>query len=163
MKSLIRFSALLAIGVLVSLPAPGQDRGPVSTSFRPAAAGALADRNPIADFIHCLRILDLTEAQKTAIQQFIEAEKPTLQSLHDEIRADRQTLRADASATPPDPCKVGADFLKVVSDREAIHSEVVKIRTFIESQLTDQQKARFEGCLLGSGPRTAASAAGSAE
>jgi Spy/CpxP family protein refolding chaperone len=157
MRSLNRFASGFALALLVSLPAFAQDRGPVEPAARPAAspAGAFIARDPLADFTHCLRILDLTEAQKTAIREFIGGEKPTLQSLHEALRTDRQTLEADASATQPERCKVGDDFLKVVSDREAIRAEIGKIRAFVESQLTPEQKARFEGCLRGPGSSTA--------
>lgn len=160
MKSLIRLAAGIALAAVLALPAPAQDRGAIEVAVRPAAApaGALLgrDRDPLADFLHCLRVLNLSDAQRAAIQQFLEGEKPTLQSLHETIQADRLTLRADANATPPDPCKVGADFLKVVEDRKAIRAEIGKVKDFIESQVTPEQKARFEGCLLGPGARTAA-------
>jgi Spy/CpxP family protein refolding chaperone len=152
MRSLTRFATGLALAALISLAAFAQERSPVETVTRPVAAGAFIDRDPLADFIHCLRVLNLTEAEKTAIRQFIDGEKPTLQSLHETLKTDRQSLKADASAVPPDPCKVGADFLKVVSDRQAIRAELDKIKDFIESQLTAEQKARFEGCL--EGPRS---------
>lgn len=148
-----RTASGVALALLLSPPVFSQERGPVMTAQSPAAtAGATAerrDRDPLRDLIHCLRILDLSDAQKAAIQQFIEGEKPTLQTLHDTIQADRQTLHTDASAVPPDPCKVGADFLTVRADRQAIGAEIDKIKTFIESQLTDAQKARFEGCIKG--------------
>jgi hypothetical protein len=121
-------------------------QGPAATSD---AAVDWRDRDPLRDLIRCLRVLDLSDAQKAAIQQFIDGEKPSLQTLHDTIKADRQTLRTDASATPPDPCKVGNDFLAVRADRQAIGAEIDKIKAFIESQLTDVQKARFEGCIKG--------------
>lgn len=156
MRPGIRFATGLALAALVSLPALAQDRGHIEVAARPVASSDGVDRDRLADFLHCLKVLDLTEAQKAAIQQFLEAEKPTLAALHDTLKTDRQTLEADAGASPPDPCKVGADFLKVVSDRQAIRAEFAKIKEFIESQLTAEQKARFEGCLLGSDSKTAA-------
>ena len=157
MRFLRRFALGLALAALVSLPGFAQDRGPVEPAARPAAspAGEFIDRDPLADLIHCLGILDLTEAQKTAIRQFIDAEKPTLQSLHDTLKTDLQTLKTDADATRPNPCAVGSDFLKVASDREAIRAEAGKIKDFIDSQLTPEQKAKLEGCLRGPGSRTA--------
>ena len=149
-----RAAAAVALCLFLSLPASSQERGPVMTAHGPATTAGAADgegwdRDPLRDLIHCLRILDLSDTQKTAIQQFIEGQKPTLQTLHDTLKADRQTLHTDASATPPDPCKVGSDYLAVRADRLAILAEVEYIKTFIESQLTDDQKARFEGCIKG--------------
>lgn len=157
MRSLTRFASGFALAALISLPAFAQDRGPVEPAARPTAspAGAFIHRDPLADLIHCLRILDLTEAQKTAIREFIGGEKPTLQSLHDTLKTDLQTLKTDADATPPNPCTVGADFLKVASDRQAIRAEIGKIKDYIESDLTTEQKAKLEGCLRGPGSSTA--------
>jgi hypothetical protein len=155
-----RLVAGTALSLLLCLPALSQSRGPVMTTQGPsttagAASGEGRDRDALRDFLHCLRVLNLTEAQVTAILQFINGEKPTLQTLHDTIKADRQTLHNDASASPPDPCKVGNDFLVVRSDRLAIDAELEKIRTFIESQLTEDQKARFDGCIKGTAAATA--------
>lgn len=157
MRSLTRFATGFALAALVSLPAFAQDRGPVEPAARPAVspAGPFIDRDPLADLLHCLRVLDLTEAQKTAIRQFIGGEKPTLQSLLDTLKTDLQTLKTDADATPPNACTVGSDYLKVASDREAIRAEAGKIKDFIGSQLTPEQKAKLEGCLRGRGPSTA--------
>jgi len=143
----------VALSLLLCLPALAQNRGPVMTTEGPSATAAAVDgwdRDPLRDILHCLRVLNLSEAQLTAIQQFINGEKPTLQTLHDTLKADRQTLHTDATAAPPDPCKVGNDYLVVRADRQAIYAEIDKIKTFIEGQLTEDQKARFEGCLKGS-------------
>lgn len=152
-----RFLTQLAAGAALSLflcrPALPQERGPIETARVPAAA-APGEHDGVRDLIHCLRVLDLTDAQKTAIQQFIQTETPTLQALHDTLKADRQTLHTDASATSPDPCKVGSDFLTVRADYQAIEAEIGKIKTFIEGQLTDAQKARFEGCVKGTAATT---------
>jgi len=153
-----RFAAGAALSLLFCLPAFAQDRAPVQAAQGPAAGTVTPadrwDRDGLRDLIHCLRILDLTGAQRTAIQQFIDGEKPTLQALHDTLKADRQTLHTDASATPPDPCKVGGDFLTVRADRLAIYAEIETIKGFIESQLTEDQKARFEGCIKGTAAAT---------
>ena len=149
MRFLTRLSTGLTLAVLFCLPAFAQERPPIETALGAAASpnDSSRERDTLRDLIHCLKVLDLTEAQKTAIQQFIDGEKPALQSLHDTLKADYQTLETDAGATPPDPCKVGADFLTVVSDRQAIRAEIGKIKDFIVGQLTAGQKARFEGCL----------------
>jgi len=153
--ALTRGTSGAALSLLLCFPAFSQNRGTVMTTQGPsatagAAAGEVWDRDPLRDILHCLRVLNLSEAQLTAIQQFINGEKPTLQTLHDTLKADRQTLHTDATAAPPDPCKIGNDYLVVRSDRQAIYAEIDKIKTFIEGQLTEDQKARFEGCLKGS-------------
>jgi hypothetical protein len=149
--SLTRLAAMTVLGLVFCLPALSQQREPVLGPLGPAPSAAAPafdrDRDGLRDVLRCLRVLDLTDAQKAAIQQFLDTEKPTLQALHDTLKADRQILLADASTTPPDPCKVGTDFLAVRADRQAIHAEIEKIKDFIGSQLTDVQKARFEGCI----------------
>src|SRR5262249_50847169 len=151
MNSVMRIGSGLALAALVSLPAAGQDRGSVTAAARPAVAvGPQRDGDPLRDFLHCLRVLDLSDEQNAASDAVREAEKPTLEALRDTIQADRQTLHTDASAVPADPCKVGADFLKLREDRQAVAAEVAKIKDFIVSQLTEAQKLRFDGCLRGS-------------
>lgn len=123
---------------------------PLLAVDRPAAAPApegQAPHGPLAGYLRCLHIVDLTDVQKADVRTLLEAARPKLEALHVTLRADREALRAAVTATPPDPCVVGAAFLKVETDVKAIGEELKALRTAIEALLTPEQKAKLEGCL----------------
>ena len=97
-------------------------------------------------FGRCLKNLNLSQAQQDAIQQFLTAEKPALQALHGQIATDSQTLKTDSAATTPSAATVGADYLKVSADRQAIAAERQKTLDFISGQLNQDQKTAFLAC-----------------
>jgi Spy/CpxP family protein refolding chaperone len=93
-----------------------------------------------------LASLDLTQDQKDKIHAVLDAEKPAMQALREQMRTDAKALRATAD-TSSDPATVGKAFLKVKADREAMKAERQKIRTQIESYLTPEQKTKLDGFL----------------
>ena len=101
----------------------------------------------LGGFGRCLSQLNLSQSQQDAIQQFLAAEKPTLETLHGQIKADAQTLKADSTATTPSAATVGADYLKVSADRQAFAAERQKILDTISSQLNQSQSATFQACM----------------
>jgi len=124
-----------------------------------AAAPAAAQNTPapsappmrFGGFERCLAQLNLPQSQQDAIQQFLAAEKPTLQTLIGQLKADSQTLKADSTAATPNAATVGADYLKVAADRQAIAAERQKILDTIGSQLSQSQNAAFQGCVASHG------------
>jgi Spy/CpxP family protein refolding chaperone len=138
---------------LFAVPALAQDR--------PAPNRPADERHgPLAAILRCLSVLDLSDSQQESIGQFLESEKPILRSLHEELAADLQKLRAALAATPQDPCAIGAALLEVEADKNAIRAELEKIKSTIESMLTLEQKAKFAGCL--EAPRVRRAPAGGA-
>ena len=95
---------------------------------------------------HALGALDLSQDQKDKIHEILQAEKPALQSLREQMRTDRRALR-DAADSNADAATVGNAFLKLRSDRQAMRAERDKVKTQIETLLTPEQKAKFEGFL----------------
>jgi Spy/CpxP family protein refolding chaperone len=129
-------------------PAPGMQ--PPAPSQQEEAMGAGLPLGPV---MHCLKVVGLSDDQKTAIKAAVDAEAPKLQALHEQAKTDREALKALVDATTQDPCAIGTAFLKVRADEVAIHTELESFRTTIESILTPEQKLKLAGCLeAGPGP-----------
>jgi Spy/CpxP family protein refolding chaperone len=94
--------------------------------------------------MHALSRLDLSEAQKADVQRIMDSKKATFQSLRDQMRADTQALDAAADAQSPSTSEVGAAFLKVRSDREAMRAEHKATMDQIRSVLTSEQKEKLD-------------------
>lgn len=140
MKQSLRTSLVLVAAALALAMAAA----PLLAADEPAAVPAAG---PVAATLRCLRVVDLTDAQKADVKALLEAARPDLEALRATLRTDREALRAAVTAATPDPCVVGAAFLKVEADRKAIGDELKAVRTAIEALLTPEQKAKLEGCL----------------
>ncbi len=138
MKQILRTSLVpLAAALALALVA-----APLLAVDAPAGPPA-APRGPLGAYLACLRIVDLTEVQKADVKALVEAARPRLEALHATLKTDREALQAAATAATPDPCKVGAAFLKVQTDVKAIGDELKALRTAIEALLTPEQKAKL--------------------
>lgn len=118
------------------------------------AAPALADREGHGGramgprmMRRALASLDLSADQRDKIQAIVKGAAPDLKALHDKLRQDRDALNAAADAQPANPSAVGAAFLKLRGDREAIKAEAAKVRQAIDTALTPDQRSRLEGFL----------------
>jgi Spy/CpxP family protein refolding chaperone len=89
--------------------------------------------------------LDLSDAQKEKIKAIFESHKGEGQALHVQAKADRDALKAAASAAKPDPAVVGAAFLKVRADGEAAKAKMAAVKAEVEAVLTPEQTAKLEG------------------
>lgn len=134
--SLVPAAAALAL-VLVAAPLLAVD----------VPSAPAAPKGPLAGYLACLRIVDLTDAQKADVKAIVEAARPKLDALHATLKTDREALRAAVTATTPDPCSIGTALLKVEADQKAIGDELKAVRTAIEALLTPEQKAKLDGCL----------------
>jgi Spy/CpxP family protein refolding chaperone len=90
-----------------------------------------------------LHQLDLTNDQKDKIHAIFDAERPTFRSLRDQMKTDRQALKAAADANAG-ATAVGNAFLKVRSDGQAIRAEMDKVKTQVEALLTPSQKTQLD-------------------
>lgn len=138
--SLVPVAAALALA-LVAAPLLAVD----PPAGQPPAAQA--PQGPLAGYLRCLHIVDLTDVQKADVKALLEAARPGLDALHATLKTDRDALRAALTAATPDPCVVGTAFLKVEGDVKAIGEALKAVRTAIEALLTPEQKAKLEGCL----------------
>lgn len=92
--------------------------------------------------------LDLTDAQKTQVRDLLEKQRPVMQGLREQMRADHEALRA-AAADSKNVSAIGTAYLKVQKDREAMKGELQKSREAIEALLTPEQKAKLAGFRAG--------------
>jgi Spy/CpxP family protein refolding chaperone len=88
--------------------------------------------------------LDLTESQKTEVKRIMESRKTTFQSLRERAHSDWEALQNLSGGSAPDTSAVGAAFLKLRSDREALSAERQSTMQEIRSILTTDQKEKFD-------------------
>ena len=135
-----------AAAVLATAPALAQPA--VLPAFaQPAASTPQRLGHPFARLRRCLVVLDLTDAQKADIKAVFDAAKPQFEALAATLKADRDALKTDLSKTPPDPCAIGNDVLKLHADREAMRTFLGGVKDQMLALLTDAQKAKLAGCL----------------
>jgi Spy/CpxP family protein refolding chaperone len=89
--------------------------------------------------------LDLSDAQKDKVKAIFTSHKEQFQAFRTQAKANREALRAAASADNPDPAAVGAAFLKVRADGKAMKSQLEGVHAEINGVLTPDQKSRLDG------------------
>ena len=114
----------LAAGTALAQPAPGR--------FARGVRAAMAT-------------LDLTEDQKEKVKDIFASHKDEAVAFHAQAKANRDALKAAASAANPDPAVVGAAFLKVRADRQAVVAKMKAARAEIDAVLTPEQRAKLDG------------------
>lgn len=139
---------MMASLLLVALAAP--------VAAQPIHAAGRPDRPPLGPFGRCLAILELDAGQQEQIRAAVTTTRETLQTLQQQVRADRLALRNELQSENPDACALGTMLLAVESSRSAQHDALQQLRTTIESFLTEEQKTRFGGCIDGSRDRSRA-------
>jgi Spy/CpxP family protein refolding chaperone len=117
----------LAAGAALAQPAPGGP-GKFARGIRAAMA-----------------TLDLTDAQKAKVKAIFESHKDDGAALRSQAKANRDALKAAASAPNPDPATVGAAFLAVRADGEAAKAKMQAVKAEIDAVLTPEQRAKLEG------------------
>ncbi len=100
----------LAAGAALAQPAPGGP-GRFARGIRAAMA-----------------MLDLTADQQTKVKAIFASHRDEAQAFRSQVKADRDALKAAASAADPDPAVVGAAFLKVRADREAAKAKMQAVQ-----------------------------------
>ena len=132
-----RAAAWSAFGLALAVSGLAQDASP-TTPATPSAHHRLRD---------CLAIVNLTDAEKTSIENVLAAAKSTVQADVAAVKAARQTLETALAATPPDACTVGTDALALKSAREALRTERQTVLNQILAVLMPDQQSRLQGCL----------------
>ncbi len=122
--STLLLAGALAAGTALAQPAPGR--------FARGVRAAMAT-------------LDLTDAQKNDVKAIFASHKGEGMAFHQQARADREALKAAASAANPDPAAVGAAYLKVRADRQAAAAKMKAVRAEIDEVLTPEQRAKLDG------------------
>ena len=88
--------------------------------------------------------LNLTDSQKADVQRIMDARKATFESLRERARADWQALHDLSAGSAPDRSAVGAAFLKLRADREALRAERQSAMQEIRTILTPEQKEKLD-------------------
>ena len=151
-NNLRRAAALCAFGLAFAVFGLAQDAPP--TPATPSVHHRLRD---------CLAILNLTDGEKTSIENVLAAAKPTVQADVAAVKAARQALETALGATPPDACTVGTDALALKTAREALRTERQTVLNQILAVLMPDQQSRLQGCLDAPFPDTAPAADGTSD
>jgi Spy/CpxP family protein refolding chaperone len=88
--------------------------------------------------------LNLTESQKNDVRQILDSRKATLQTLHDQARANWDALRTVSESSAPDTSAVGAAFLKLRASRQALRAERESAMQQIRPVLTTDQQNQLD-------------------
>ena len=88
--------------------------------------------------------LNLTDSQKADVQRIMDSRKATFESLRERARADWQALNDLSSGSAPDRSAVGAAFLKLQADRDALRAERQSAMQEVRSILTPEQKETLD-------------------
>lgn len=88
--------------------------------------------------------LDLTDSQKAEVKRIMESKKSTFEALRERMRNDWEALDATAEAQSPNTSAVGAAYLKVRADREAMRAERKATMEQVRSVLTSEQQQRLD-------------------
>ena len=134
-----RLVVALVAGLGAALAASAQPFGPGGPggkggSFLRALRGGLAT-------------LDLTDDQKAKIRTILESRRDAGQALALTVRTDAKALHDLAAAPNPDPAAVGAAFLKVKADRDAVKSAMEGALVEVKTVLTPDQQTKLDGYL----------------
>jgi Spy/CpxP family protein refolding chaperone len=89
--------------------------------------------------------LDLSDAQKEKVKAIFASHKDQAVAFRTQAKANREALRATASAADPDPAAVGAAFLKVRADGQAAVAKMKAVRAEIDAVLAPEQRAKLDG------------------
>ena len=100
--------------------------------------------------------LDLSDAQKEKVKAIFASHKEQFQAFRTQAKANREALKAAASAENPDPAVVGAAFLKVRADGKAMKAQ--REGRARRDQRASSRRSRRRSSTAGS-PPTASSAA----
>jgi Spy/CpxP family protein refolding chaperone len=88
--------------------------------------------------------LNLTDSQKSDVQQILGSRKATFQTLRDQASVNRNALRTISAGSAPDPAAVGAAFLKLRASRQALRAERESAMQQIRSVLTTDQQNQLD-------------------
>ncbi|HUM01526.1 MAG TPA: periplasmic heavy metal sensor [Thermoanaerobaculia bacterium] len=138
-------TGLLALALVVGLGTA------VASSAEPVGPGGRGPGGHGRPFLRALRgglaTVGLTDDQRTKIRSILESKKDGVQTLALKTRTDARALHDLASAPRPDTAAVGAAFLKVQADREAVRGTAENVLGEIRTVLTSEQQTKLDGYL----------------
>ncbi|HVS00945.1 MAG TPA: periplasmic heavy metal sensor [Thermoanaerobaculia bacterium] len=111
------------------------------------AQGARGPRNP-ADILSnpraLARYLQLTPAQITQQQQFLQELRADAEPLRQQQRTLRENLRDELEAASPNACEAGAAAIALHDNQEGIREALEEFDQAFTAILTPTQRARYE-------------------
>jgi len=117
-------------------------------SFAQGQAGNLSHRGANAGSQQHNRLavltkaLNLSNAQVTSIRSAVEAQRPALKAMFQDVKGKREALKAVATASNPNPTTVGNAFLALRTSEANLKAGRQKLQASIRNILTpDQQKS----------------------
>ena len=123
-------------------PRPGNTPPPAPQGPRPAGPGAgPGPDGAILSPAQLAEFLDLSEAQKVAIQSAQETLQNTVKPLAEQERANAEAIRAAVEAG--DAAKAGQLLVANYAIGQKIKAAQDAFRATFEAQLTSEQKAKF--------------------
>ena len=139
-------AALLAVALVFVVAGLGLS---LAASAQPFGAGGPGGHG--GPFLRALRgglaTLDLSDDQKARIRTILESKRDAAQGLALTMRTDAKALHDLAAAPNPDPAAVGAAFLKVKADRDAVRGAAEGVLGEIKGVLTPEQQTKLDGYL----------------
>ena len=137
MYSLKRVVTAIAIMTLFTMASFAQ--GQPGNLAQHGVNGANQPRNHMAVLA---KALNLSDAQVTSIRAAVQAERPSLKTMVQDVKAKRQALKAAVSSANPNPAAVGNAFLALRSSQATLKAGRQKLQASIRNILTpDQQKS----------------------
>lgn len=136
---------IVVIAVIIGALAAGSAawvaaQGAHGQGGRHAFAGGPGPLGPLG---RALRHLDLTQEQKDAIKAIVEADRATLQTLREQVRAKREAYR---TAHPPDTFDEAA-LRAHLAELAPLHADIAvnaaKLRVKVLAVLTAEQRAEL--------------------
>ena len=133
--------------------------GPLSTGA-PLAGPVPPTTVKVTAAVGTYRFICLVHPKMTGWLTVVPASKPA--TTHAQAKANRDALKAVASAPNPDAAAVGTAFLKVRADGEAAKAKMNAVRAEVNVVLTPEQRAKLDGwiaahkqqrAMLGGGPQ----------
>ncbi len=107
------------------------------------AQGPHGPGGPFGEFHHLLRQLDLTSDQHAQVKAIFEKEKPTLQPLMQQMRQNREAMKALEAAGPFDEAKVTALATQNSQTMIQLQVEHERVKSEIMAILTPDQKTKL--------------------
>jgi protein CpxP len=98
---------------------------------------------PGGDFRHMLKQLDLTADQHSQVKAIFEKEKPTIQPLMEQMRQNREAMKALEASGPFDEAKTRAQATQNAQTMVELQVEHARIKSQIMQILTADQKAKL--------------------
>jgi hypothetical protein len=151
-KALV-LTLLLGTLMLPALASAHQGQGNQGQQGRGSGQGD-GGANVVTSVRFLAHYLDLSSAQVTQVQGFLQTLQTSLQSVQTSRAALCQQLRTDVNASTPNPTTVGTDYLDLIANQKKVQAAITAFETSVEGILTSSQLTRFQALVQAAGAIT---------